>query len=47
MWLLDANSLQLVEFLNERQTPPYAILSHTWLDEEVSFQDIKSKTSTF
>ncbi|PTD11356.1 hypothetical protein HYE67_008127 [Fusarium culmorum] len=42
MWLLDACSLRLVFFANEEQTPPYAILSHTWSDGEVSFQDMMS-----
>ncbi|PCD30074.1 hypothetical protein FGRA07_10224 [Fusarium graminearum] len=42
MWLLDAKSVRLVFYANEEQTPPYAILSHTWYDDEVSFQDIKS-----
>ncbi|EKJ72903.1 hypothetical protein FPSE_06949 [Fusarium pseudograminearum CS3096] len=42
MWLLDVNSVRLIFYANEEQTPPYAILSHTWSDDEVSFQDIKS-----
>ncbi|CAF3556016.1 unnamed protein product [Fusarium graminearum] len=42
MWLLDAHSLGLVFFANEEQTPPYAILSHTWSNGEVLFQDIKA-----
>ncbi|XEU97654.1 hypothetical protein FSHL1_002940 [Fusarium sambucinum] len=42
MWLLDADLLRLVFFANEDQTPPYAILSHTWSDDELSFQDIMS-----
>lgn len=29
-------------FANQDQIPPYAILSHTWSDDEVSFQDIMS-----
>lgn len=38
MWLLDNASLTLVSFPN----PPakYAILSHTWEDDEVTFQDM-------
>ncbi|KAK7468914.1 hypothetical protein VKT23_003411 [Stygiomarasmius scandens] len=31
--------IDIVEF--QRDIPPYAILSHTWVDEEVSFQDIQ------
>ena len=46
MRLLDAWTLiydgeaELVEFVDERSLPPYAILSHTWADEEVFFHDI-------
>ncbi|KAH7324433.1 heterokaryon incompatibility protein-domain-containing protein [Stachybotrys elegans] len=41
MWLLDTTSYELKAFLNLEEIPGYAILSHTWGDEEVSFQDIK------
>ena len=41
MRLLNAESRKL-EFFNEDFTPFYAILSHTWGDDEVSFQDIES-----
>lgn len=40
MRLLNANTLQLVEFVSD--IPPYAILSHTWGPEEVTFQDMQS-----
>jgi hypothetical protein len=40
MWLLDTASLALSAFFDEN-TPYYAILSHTWGPEEVSFQDIQ------
>jgi hypothetical protein len=40
MWLLDTTSLALSAFFDDN-TPHYAILSHTWGAEEVSFQDIK------
>ncbi|KIN07159.1 hypothetical protein OIDMADRAFT_64423, partial [Oidiodendron maius Zn] len=40
MRLLNTTSLELVEFFGE-QVPQYAILSHTWEDEEVSFQYIQ------
>ncbi|MCJ1315265.1 hypothetical protein MMC15_000581 [Xylographa vitiligo] len=36
--LIDTFTLSLKSFLGN--TPPYAILSHTWEDEEVSFQDM-------
>ncbi|KAF5713320.1 beta transducin [Fusarium globosum] len=38
MRLINALTLELHEFFNEN-TPPYAILSHAWGDQEVSFQD--------
>jgi hypothetical protein len=35
--------ITLTEFPNNRnRTPRYAILSHTWSDDEVTFQDIKN-----
>jgi hypothetical protein len=40
MWLLETTSLALSAFLGD-DTPHYAILSHTWGPEEVSFQDIQ------
>ncbi|KAK1676317.1 heterokaryon incompatibility protein-domain-containing protein, partial [Colletotrichum godetiae] len=39
MHLLDTSTLRLHEF-TEGQVPKYAILSHTWGDEEVLFRDI-------
>ena len=38
MRLLNTSTLKLVEFYGE--IPPYAILSHTWEKEEVSFDDL-------
>ncbi|KAF5320033.1 hypothetical protein D9758_017725 [Tetrapyrgos nigripes] len=40
MRLLDTTTLQLAYFAKEDETPPYAILSHTWGEEEVTFQDL-------
>jgi hypothetical protein len=40
MRLLNATSLKLEEFF-ESKAPKYAILSHTWTDDEVSYQDIQ------
>ena len=34
----------MAEFPSDEMTPPYAILSHTWDVEEVSFHDWKSKS---
>ncbi|KAH8901656.1 HET-domain-containing protein, partial [Thozetella sp. PMI_491] len=39
MWLINTLSLQL-EFTSSPELQPYAILSHTWEDEEVTFQDM-------
>ncbi len=36
MWLLETSTLRLTEFFGVK-IPPYAILSHTWRDEEISF----------
>jgi hypothetical protein len=38
MRLLNVNSLELEEFIGD-SVPKYAILSHTWATEEVTFQD--------
>ncbi|KAL9621897.1 MAG: hypothetical protein Q9160_003718 [Pyrenula sp. 1 TL-2023] len=50
MWLLDARDIDVtgkshLKSFKEKDIPPYAILSHTWIEddsEEVSFQDMKS-----
>ncbi|KAI3342710.1 heterokaryon incompatibility protein-domain-containing protein [Ustulina deusta] len=39
MWLLNACSWEMKEFISHKQAPPYAVLSHTWGEEEVSFRD--------
>ncbi|KAH8896515.1 HET-domain-containing protein [Thozetella sp. PMI_491] len=39
MRLINTSTLQLKEFFGK--SPPYAILSHTWEDDEVSFQDME------
>lgn len=38
MRLIDVHSLVFEEFFEER-IPPYAILSHRWSDDEVSYKD--------
>lgn len=45
MRLLSTLTRKLHEFFDEN-TPPYAILSHTWGDDEVSFQDLESNETT-
>lgn len=43
MYLINTDTLQLKEFIG-KNTPKYAILSHTWEDEEISFQEILHPT---
>jgi hypothetical protein len=40
MWLLNANTFELEDFIGI-DVPPYAILSHTWGPEEISFVEMK------
>ena len=44
MRLLNTKSLVLREFMSEAERPPYAILSHTWGKEEISFQEMQDPT---
>jgi len=44
MRLINVKTLELEEFFGD-DIPPYAILSHTWEKEEVSFQDWQSPKS--
>lgn len=39
MWLLNSRTWEMKEFISHKQVPPYAILSHTWGEEEVSFRE--------
>lgn len=41
MWLLNAETFELVHFISEGEIPGYAILSHTWTGEEISFHEMK------
>jgi hypothetical protein len=41
MWLLNTRTIELEQFF-EGRTPPYAILSHTWENEEVTFQEMQT-----
>lgn len=45
MRLLKVDDLQLHEFECDGRIPPYAILSHTWGDGEVTFQEIDRNCS--
>lgn len=40
MRLINARTLRLEDFTHKK-VPPYVVLSHTWDDEEVSFQDMR------
>jgi len=40
MWLLHSSTYELKEFIG-RSIPPYAILSHVWDGDEVSFRDMR------
>ena len=38
MWLLDTDTIKLVHFMDDRQVAgKYAILSHTWEEQEVTY----------
>lgn len=43
MRLLSTETWELKEFLSDDQVPPYAILSHTWEEEEATFQHWESQ----
>jgi hypothetical protein len=47
MWLLNVHSCTLHEFQGD-QVPwnKYAILSHTWGDDEVTFRDLDERPDT-
>jgi hypothetical protein len=38
MRLLNTHNWAMTEFISDDQVPPYAILSHTWEEEEIDFQ---------
>ena len=43
MRLLNTSTIELAEFF-DKNIPPYAILSHTWGEEEVTFKDMRKET---
>jgi hypothetical protein len=45
MRLIHTKTRQLKEFLGDDNVPPYAILSHTWGEEEVTYQDMLLPTA--
>ena len=44
MWLLEASTYLLHEFIDSENAPPYLILSHTWEGDEVSFRDVQDQS---
>ncbi|KAF2671436.1 HET-domain-containing protein [Microthyrium microscopicum] len=40
MRLLNAATIEVQEFLSDHEIPPYAILSHTWGEQECTLQDM-------
>ncbi|KDR74120.1 hypothetical protein GALMADRAFT_250920 [Galerina marginata CBS 339.88] len=44
---VDGDDLTIEEFLDDKKRPDYAILSHTWGDDEVSFQDFSTPAAIF
>ncbi|KAH5280559.1 hypothetical protein HBI72_021710 [Parastagonospora nodorum] len=46
MRLINARTLEIVEFLSEGQIPPFVILSHTWEDEECTLQQMQASSHT-
>ncbi|EFQ35898.1 hypothetical protein CGRA01v4_14027 [Colletotrichum graminicola] len=45
MWLIDTWTLELVEVQGDPQRHSYAILSHTWGSDEISFQSFKTMST--
>ena len=43
MRLLNAQTLEVEDGFFEKNTPPYAILSHTWGGEEVVLRDLDDR----
>jgi hypothetical protein len=41
MRLINANTLKLHSFIDDFHAPKYAILSHTWGAEEVTFEQLR------
>ncbi|KAI0965544.1 heterokaryon incompatibility protein-domain-containing protein [Xylaria arbuscula] len=46
MWLIDTSTLRL-KFVFEAEKGSYAILSHTWGEEEVSFEQLRNASSAW
>jgi hypothetical protein len=46
MRLIHATTLEIHEFLNESQIPPFAILSHTWEEDECTLQQMEDPVAS-
>ena len=46
MRLIKTASLEMEQFYDDTKIPEYAILSHTWGDEEATFEDMKSTSAS-
>jgi hypothetical protein len=46
MRLIHATTLEIHEFLNESQIPPFAILSHTWEEDECTLQQMEDAVAS-
>jgi hypothetical protein len=47
MRLLNTHTFELKDFFNEASLPDYAILSHTWGEDEIVFRDLQQKNDTW
>jgi hypothetical protein len=47
MRLLDTFKLSLTEFFDDQIPSRYAILSHTWETEEITFQELQEGTNKY
>lgn len=43
MWLINTTTFELAEFI--KPIPPYVVLSHTWEEDEIMFQEMEKLTS--
>jgi len=41
MRLINAETIEIQEYASDDHVPPFAILSHTWGDQECTLQDMK------
>ena len=46
LYIKEDGGLGWTEDLLDAQVPPYAILSHTWGDQEVTYKDLQSYEDT-